>query len=325
MQRFPSSDCLILETCFRLRPIGTLAALARMLRCPGTDTVEGLLRLADEASDLYRIAGRKRKADGSARILLDARYPLKTVQARIQCMILKTVEFPPYLHGGIKKRGQSSNAQCHVGRRLLITEDVANFFPATTSKVIFEVWHRFFRFPPAVAECLTKLTTKDGSLSQGAKTSPLLANIVFWQAEARLVEDLRSRGIIYTRLVDDITCSSTKDLSRNEAAWVIRKIRALAESQGFRLKKGKETVAGAGERMVATKLVVNVRVALPSEERSNIRAAVKACESLKQGEGAVGVLNKASGNLSYLGQFHPSESKQLRAELNSARKRLLKA
>lgn len=293
-----------------------------MLRCPDAETVDGLLRLADEAGSLYRIAGRKRKSDGSVRILYDAKFPLKTVHGRIQAMILKTVKFPAYLQGGIKKRGQGSNANCHVGRRLLITEDVENFFPATTSKVVFEVWHRFFRFPPAVAECLTKLTTKDGCLPQGAKTSPLLANIVFWQAESKLVADLQRKGIIYTRLVDDVTCSSVRDLSRDETQWVIKKVRALAESQGFRLKRGKETVADAGKRMIATKLVVNVRVALPSEERSKIRAAVKSCESLKRGESAEKTVNKVSGKLSYLGQYHPSESKALRESLNSVRKRL---
>ena len=292
-----------------------------MLRCPGAETVEGLLRLADHASSLYRIAGRKRKPDGSERILLDAKFPLKTVQGRIQCMILKTVEFPSYLQGGIKKRGQGSNAGHHVGRRLLITEDVENFFPATSSKVIFEVWHRFFKFPPAVAECLTKLTSKDGSLPQGSKTSPLLANIVFWQAEAKLVEDLRRKGIIYTRLVDDITCSAVRDLSRDETAWVIRMVRALAESQGFRLKREKETVADASKRMVATKLVVNVRVAVPSEERSKIRAAVKSCEALEHGDLATNALNKVSGKLSYLGQYHPVESKSLREALNATRER----
>jgi len=319
------SDCQVLETCFRRRPIGTVAALAKMLRCPGAETTDGLSKLADEAESLYRIAGRKRKSDGSVRILFDARFPLKTVHGRIQAMILKTVEFPAYLQGGIKKRGQGSNASCHVGRRLLITEDVENFFPATTSKVVFEVWHRFFTFPPAVAECLTKLTTKDGCLPQGAKTSPLLANIVFWQAEAKLVADFKSKGIIYTRLVDDISCSSVRDLSSQETDWVIQKVRALAESQGFRLKSGKETIANASKRMVATKLVVNVRVALPSEERSKIRAALKSCESLTRGESFEKTLNKVSGKLSYLGQYHPAESRALRESLKPVRKRLKSA
>jgi len=59
---------------------------------------------------------------------------------------------------------------------------------------------------------------------------------------------------------------------------VIAKIRAMVGTLGFRLKQGKETVVDAGSRMIATKLVVTWRVALPSQRRSKIRAAVKAFE-----------------------------------------------
>jgi hypothetical protein len=83
-----------------------------MLRCPPDKNVASLLRLADEANSHYYVAGRKRKPDGSERILLDARYPLKTIHGRIQAMILKKVEFPEYLQGGIKKVAR--------GRTLLI-------------------------------------------------------------------------------------------------------------------------------------------------------------------------------------------------------------
>jgi hypothetical protein len=173
VHRLPCSDYRVLDTCFRTRPIGTVATLARMLRFPGSQsTPSELLEIAERASSLYRIAGRKRKPDGSVRMVFDAKFPLKTIQGRIQCMILKTVQFPEYLQGSIKQRGQASNARRHVGRRLLITEDVENFFPATSERVVFEIWHRFFRLPPVVAECLMKLTTKDGSLPQGAKMTP---------------------------------------------------------------------------------------------------------------------------------------------------------
>jgi hypothetical protein len=151
-----------------------VATLTRILRCPGSEaTEESLLQLAAQASTLYRPAGRKRKSDGTIREIFDAKFPLKTVQGRIQNMILKKVRFPEYLQGSIKCRGQGSNARKHVGRRFVITEDVEYFFPATSEKVVFEIWHRFFCFPPDVAQCLTKLTTKDGSLPQGAKTSPI--------------------------------------------------------------------------------------------------------------------------------------------------------
>jgi retron-type reverse transcriptase len=238
-------------------------------------------------------------------------------------MILRSVYFPEYLQGSLKHRGQASNARRHMGRRLVITEDVQNFFPATSAKTIFDIWHHFFCFPPDVAACLTKLTTKDGSLPQGAKTSPLLANIVFWQRERDLVLELQERGIVYTRLVDDITCSAVRDLSRSEISWVIQKLRHMAKSFGFRLKRKKESVAHASSRMVATQLVVNVKLSLPTERRAKIRAAVNCCVASEVNDCPVPdkALNRVSGQLAHLTQFHPAEGKALREKLRIVRRR----
>jgi len=297
-----------------------------MLRWPGSQkTAAELQYVANQASSLYRVAGVKRKPDGSVRYLFDAKFPLKTIQGRIQCMILRTVSFPEYLQGSLKNRGQASNARRHTGRRLVITEDVQNFFPATSAKIVFDIWHHFFRFPPEVAECLTKLTTKDGSLPQGAKTSPLLANIVFWQRERDLVLEFQQRGIEYTRLVDDITCSAVRNLSRGEISWVIRKLRHMTESFGFRLRRKKETIAHASARMVATKLVVNVKLSLPSERRSQIRAAVNSCVASKAkiDRPSDKAFNRVSGQLAYLTQYHSAEGKSLREVLRNAQRRRL--
>jgi retron-type reverse transcriptase len=323
VRHLPCSGCRVLETSFRNHPIGTVETLARILRVPGSQLTEGeLLRLAEQADSLYRVAGEIPKPDGTVRVILDAKLPLKAIQERIQRNILKTVQFPDYLQGSIKGRGQGSNARKHIGGRIVITEDIQNFFPAISGRVVFEIWHRFFTFPPRVADCLTKLTTKDGSLPQGAKTSPLLANLVFWQEEPGLELALRRRGIVYTRLVDDITCTADMDLTRDEVKWVIAKIRAMVATLGFRLKQGKETIVDASRRMIATKLVVNVKVALPSERRSKIRAAVNAFEiSTRANGGAVSDknFNRVSGQLSYLTQYHPAEGKILRARLRAAR------
>ena len=180
------SDYRALDTCFRTCPIGTLRTLARMLRWPGCrKTPAELQYVADRASCLYRVAGAKRKPDGSVRDIFDAKFPLKTIQGRIQCMILRSVNFPEYLQGCLKNRGQASNARRHMGRRLVITEDIQNFFPATSAKVIFDIWHRFFCFPPEVAECLTKLTTKDGSSARG-EDEPVVGQYCFLAKRTRL-------------------------------------------------------------------------------------------------------------------------------------------
>jgi hypothetical protein len=237
-------------------------------------------------------------------------------------MILKTVAFPTYLHGGIKGRGQASNARSHVGKRFLFSEDVENFFPSVQEAAVFGVWRRFFGFSPEVAECLTKLTTKDGALPQGAKTSPLLANILFWEFEPDLVRALNARGIEYTRLVDDITCSSSRELSVAEYRWARAKIREMVSALGLRLKTGKGARSTAAARMLATKLVVNRKTSLPAEMRSRVRAAVGACEQMPAEPlgGGERFLNRTSGQVSYLSQHHPEEGLALRRRLNVVKK-----
>jgi len=211
----PHSNCSVCQpptTSFSDRPIGTIAALSRMLKHP----IQELEQIAATADQRYRIGRRELKKDGTWRICYDALGVLKGIQARIQCLILNKVHYPIYLQGSIKDpispRGQKANACLHVRKRVLISEDIKQFFPSVSSHVVFDIWHRFFKFPPPVAEILTKLTTKEGALPQGTKTSALLANLVFWEFEWRLVADFHGRGITYSRLIDDITCSTARDL-----------------------------------------------------------------------------------------------------------------
>lgn len=313
------SICRPPDTSFRTRPIGSLDTLARMLQLSVAE-LEDICRNADR---LYRIGKRERKDDGTVRVCYDALPALKSVQARIQCLILNKVEFPVYLQGGIKDpampRGQAANARLHLHQRTLVTVDIAQFFPSVRRWVVFDIWHRFFRCPPAVAECLTVLTTRSGSLPQGAKTSSLLANLVFWEKEWRLVAEFHTRGISYTRLTDDITCSSSTDLSCEQITNVISAVRALCLSKGLRLKRAKQTIARAGDRMITTKLVVGSKTSLPKEKRSSIRAAVAAVVRTPAHERNTLSYQKkyrrTSGQVSYLKQHHPTEAVQLRSHL----------
>ena len=316
------SDCRPPATSFSERPIGSLATLAKMLKL----TTAELARIAVNADRLYRVGKRERKKDGTIRLCFDALDPLKSVQARIQCLILNRVNYPRYLQGSIKDRssprGQAANARIHVGKKSLITEDIKQFFPNVRRPIIFDIWQRFFRFPPALAECLTNLTTKAGTLPQGAKTSALLANLVFWEDEWRVAADLHARGIRYSRLIDDITCSSNAPLSPAELTYCIASIRTMCQRKGLQLRRQKQTIARAGTRMVTTKLVVNAKTSLPTELRSAIRAAVAAITATppcqRNTKHYDQKYRRVTGQVSYLKQHHPREAAQLRTRLCAA-------
>jgi hypothetical protein len=320
----PHLNCSVCQpptTSFSSCPIGTLAALARMLKYP----ILELQHIASTANQRYRIGKQELKKDGTLRICYDALGPLKSIQARIQCMILNRVTYPTYLQGSIKDpispRGQKANAALHTRKRTLITEDVKQFFPSVRSQIVFDIWHKFFTFPPTIAQLLTKLTTKNGLLPQGTKTSALLSNLVFWEDEWRLVGDLHMRGITYTRLIDDITCSSKLNLSTEQTTSIITALHAMAHRKGLKLNAVKQTIARAGERQVTTKLVVNVKTALPAEQRSAIRAAVRNLQNTprtaRTTERYEKDLRRIGGRVAYLKQHHPKEADQLRSILRT--------
>ena len=321
----PHSNCSVCQpptSSFSTRPIGTVEKLAGMLK----HSVAELEEIAITADDRYRVGNRQLKKDGTWRICYDALGVLKSIQARIQCLILNQVKYPIYLQGSIKDRqsprGQKANANLHTRKRVLISEDIKQFFPSIGSVIVFDIWHRFFRFPPRVADLLTKLTTREGSVPQGAKTSALLANLVFWEHEWRLVADLHTRGITYSRLIDDITCSSPRDLSAAETTDIISDLHAMVRRKGLRLND-KQDIARSGDRKVATKLVVNAKTALTKQQRSAIRADVGNLSSAPESVRSTPVYQKTyckiSGRVAYLKQHHPQEAAKLREVLASVR------
>lgn len=316
------SKCLRPTTCFSERPIGTVETLARMLQTPVNDLKE----IASQANSLYYVAAAIPKADGTFRECFDALPPLKSIHGRIQAMMLKKVAYPFYLHGGIKdekfRRGQAFNASIHVKPKSLITLDIERFFPSIRQNVVYDVWHEFFRFPPLVATCLTNLTTLDGVLPQGAKTSPLLANLVFWDLEWKLALELYEADFIYTRLTDDISISSKIRLEKKSISHCIELIHGMCVKKGLQLNRQKQSIVHAGSPMVVTKLLVNERIAIPPKVRSSIRSSahhvLHTPESERRSFEFVRKHQRTMGQISYLKQHHPNLADPLRLALKAA-------
>ena len=301
-------------------PFSSPLTLGRLLK----EEFAILRSIAESPHDYYRYIPIKDKS--KVRETWDALAPLKSIQARIQCLILRKVKYPDYLQGGIRDEEQArdsvSNASLHCGRRIVISEDIENFFPSTRSALIHDLWRSLFHFPDHIARVLTGLTTLDGYLPQGAKTSSYLANLALSRTEPRLVEWLRRNGFTYSRYIDDITLSTDRDLTRQEGAEVFRQIAGMCSPLGFRLKRSKHGLTTNGNRMCTTGLIVNRQVGLPREYRSQTRASVHQCEQLanqtklmRQTPFFSVEWRRISGKVAYLCRLHPYEGKLLRERL----------
>jgi hypothetical protein len=283
-----------------------------------------LISLAAKASELYRVAQEVPKDDGTVRRTYDARRPLKEVHRLIKLEILDHVAFPEYLTGSIKGRDYKANAALHRGAKIVISEDIGQFFPSTTTAIVFDVWRHFFGFSVDVANCLAQLTTRHGELPQGAITSPQLANLVFWRDEPSLYARLAAKGIAYSRFVDDVSASSGSFIAPADKTAVIASIYGMMRQRGYKPKRAKHDIGTARNRMTVTKLTVNDKPGLARKERSKIRAMVHKLErDLNAGAekaSVIAALPTVTGKVSLLARFHPGEAKPLKIRLAAVKK-----
>lgn len=310
----------LLKPHYAFEPIGSIAALARALGLESSL----LVAIAADADRLYRLAKPIVKADGSMRQPFDALPPLKAIHRRLKTRLLESVVYPAYLTGSLVGRDYRVNADLHKAGKIVICEDISNFFPSVKAAAVRDIWQGLFNFPPDVAELLTKLCTKDGALPQGAIPSSYLANLVLWRLEPELQARFAAIGLVYSRYVDDIAVSSKRHLSRPEQTQVISAIYGMLAKVHLKAKRRKHETFTASQRMVTTKLVVNKRPTLPKEKRAAIRAAVHRVELLSKSgvldaEGRR-LLSSVAVQVGQLGRFHAGPALQLKGRLAAVRR-----
>lgn len=295
------------------KPISSVPSLASAL---GLDP-KVLLDFASRANDEYTNFELKKKAGGFRKVCSPS-HNLKIIQRRINRSIFGNVEYPDYLFGGIEGRDYAMNARQHAGAGMLIALDIKDFYPSITVPQVRSIFKNLCNFTDEVTEILVKLTTLNGSVPQGACTSSHLANLVFHDQEHRVVRELRQKGICYTRLLDDICLSASKELPKNKVTELVNKVGALVRHYKFKLHPKKTSVASAGNPeslMEVTGLWLNRgQPRVRRKERIDIRNEAWQCQLAAkvsisdpayhvQHNRVLGKLSK----LSYLGHFEATE------------------
>lgn len=301
---------------------GTTRSLASLLSIPEAQ----LLQIANSVDSYHRPGKTLRKKNGDPRPTHDAEEPLKTIHERVKNRILKKVSYPYYMLGGIadpiNPRSCHAHAKIHSGKKVLITEDIKDFFPKTTKDVVYRVWLRCFNFSPEVADTLTRLTTYQGELPQGWKTSGYLANLVFWEREPQLVSQLTKQGLAYSRFMDDISVSSRHSLENSEKRAIISNVYAMLFGEGYAPKRSKHSILTPSAPMQVTSLNVNGRKpTIPKQERHAVRAGIFKLEQQAHEDKTTADFCKKwkslSGKVGRITSLHPEEGAKLRQRLSS--------
>ena len=308
------------KPCSNIPPIAKVESLASMLPIQK----DNLIEISNSIDTLWKPGKLLRKKNGDPRPTLDAKPPLKILHEKIKNRILKKAYYPPYLLGGIADsmtpRDYKRHATIHCGKRILISEDVKNFFPSSSYDVVIGIWKYIFLCTPDMAKLLANITTLNGSLPQGWKTSGYLANLAFWDLEAELVEKLAKRGFAYSRFIDDITISCKFRINESHKTFVISEIYRMLFAKGYAPKRSKHQILASNKKIEVTGLIVNSkRPTLPS--KNEIRAAVHKCEHQAKKDRTSSeyhrLWNSVSGKVGTLTRFHPNKGKTLRNRLRA--------
>lgn len=317
---------------YPFKPIHSIQALALALG----ESERLLERLAIRADRMYRHVPQEKK--GKKRDTYDAHEPLKRVQRKLVDRVLSKAIFPAYLHGGIRDlkspRSIHSNAAVHARARFVILQDIRNFYPSILKTQVNALFRGLFGFGASVADLLSSICTREGSAPQGASTSGYIANLVFWDVEPQIVNDLLHRGFQYSRFADDITISCNREPSSEELSGIISTITRMLAVKGCHQKRTKlhMRVRGQGiegddatfQPVTVTGLsVFNSAPGLTKLERKRIRSAVRELEVMNESTPGWAVLetmyHRAMGRVGRLLACGHPDGQALKARLNAVK------
>lgn len=228
------------------------------------------------------------KRGGGHRVIMAPKRRLKALQRRLLELLVNKLPVSEHAHGFRAGRGTRSNAEPHVGQKMVIRVDLKNFFPTVTfGRVRGYLIALGYGFPVATSlACLMTeaerqpVELENGTLVhvpvtnrhcvQGAPTSPALCNALVMKLDRRIAGLARKFGVNYTRYADDLTFSGPLD--HKQAFGLTQAVRRIVEAEGFIVNADKTLLLSHARRQTVTGAVVNQTLGLSRQERRRLRA-----------------------------------------------------
>lgn len=269
--------------------------------------VEVIRGVANRADDFYQPFDQTQNRNGrvKTRHIDNPTGLLKAIQARINKCLLRGIDFPEEIMGGVRKRSAVNNAEYHIRQPEIAKLDIEQYFESVRLDQVADAWRRQFKTGRDVTWLLTRLTTYGGHLPTGAPTSTALANIVFLPIAAELRALCAERRLRFTVYVDDLTLSGHR--ARDAIEGVIR----LLAHHGFRACRRKTEVMTRGFSQTVTGSVVNRKVSNGRDRVREIRRQILALTGVVTTDEAA----RLAGRVAHASAVCASQGRGLRALL----------
>lgn len=229
-------------------------------------------KLLSTSRDCYEKIELKPRRGTAPRIVYRVESELKAIQQLIGKSLALTGYYPTHdqqiVHGFVKGKSITTNAELHCKKRFVRCCDIENFFGSITSSLVNSIFVRV-GCSASVAAALTELCTLHGSLVQGAPSSPTISNLAACDVDVALAKLANDYGCTFTRYVDDVTFSGDRVPSRSEIEG--------AMPGDFRLCSAKWRDFKAGHKQYVTGVAVDgekprANAALRRQVRAELRS-----------------------------------------------------
>lgn len=277
------------------------------------------------------------KKSGGTRTLSAPHTLIASVQDWVLGSILSKLPTDDAAHGFVPGRSTLTNALPHVGKDVVVNVDLEGFFPNISYPRVRRMFQRL-GYSGAVAtllglvctECPRKRVTYAGTpyfvatgprgLPQGACTSPAISNQIAKRLDRRLGGFAKKLGFVYTRYADDLTFSAGPGL-REKVAYLLARVRHVAEEERFAINPKKTRVQRPETRQTVTGLVVNAKPAVPRDVVRRVRAILHGAKreglAAQNREKHPHFEGWVEGMIAYISMVKPEEGAKLRAAFES--------
>lgn len=223
------------------------------------------------------------KKNSGKRIIYAPKPSLKALQQYILHIYLNEnldkFHFSKSVTGYVPKKSVVDNAEPHLNKKFLVQLDIKDFFPSITQPMVMKSIQKKLSLSYEEAYVISKLTTRKGTLPQGAPTSPFLANICATTLDNRIhafIEWLKIKldnpNISYTRYADDLTFSFSREIHFSR---FISSIYNIIYDEGYIPNIEKTRVISSKSRQKVTGVVVNNIMSIEKKERKDLEFLLK--------------------------------------------------
>ncbi|WP_373944031.1 TIR domain-containing anti-phage reverse transcriptase [Paracoccus marcusii] len=227
------------------------------------------------------------KKKGGHRLISAPKGGLGFAQTRLATVLAEKYKPKPFVKGYVKGESFLSNAIYHQNQYWILNIGIKDFYPSITFPRVRGLFmSSYFKFNERVATILARITTTPDGLPQGARTSPIIANLIANNIDQKIIKIAKQEKLKYSRYADDISISSShkrvpSSVIRSwEPAMGQRKITLGQElslafkTSGFDVNDEKTRLLFPYERQEVTGLIVNQKANVWRKDISLLRMKI---------------------------------------------------